>query len=130
MKNIFIIADDSTNNYLCELIIKSISPKATITSYTCPVHALENITASSIETHTTILLDLNMPEMSGWQFMEQFEMKQKKCSIYILTASVNPMGKENTFKYPMFKGFLTKPLSIENMKYIFELKNKQELLCE
>ena len=124
MKNIFIIDDDSTNNYLCELIIKSIIPEALIKSFTNPVHALASISTSSIEQNTIILLDLNMPEMSGWQFLEKFKAKKKICSVFILTSSINEKRNENAFKYPFIKGFIAKPFSIEKMKYIFDTFSK------
>lgn len=70
-----------------------------------------------------ILLDINMPVMNGWEFIEQFAEKYlphfPNCKIIILTSSVNPEDKEHAEKNERVLDFMPKPLSIvglENLK--------------
>ena len=59
-----------------------------------------------------ILLDLNMPSMNGWEFLEAIKnfSRKPKC-VYILTSSLDERDKAMSAKYEMVKGFLTKPLN-------------------
>lgn len=115
MKNIIIVDDDPINNYLCELTIKTVYPNAQTQSFTNPVFAFSTLTNPPVDSRTTILLDLNMPEMNGWQFLEKFEQKNISCTFYILTSSVNPVDKEKAQKHPIVAGFLSKPISSQNV---------------
>jgi CheY-like chemotaxis protein len=118
MRNIIIIDDDPTNNILCEFLFKYVAPQAVVTSYLNPEVALSSISCASIDTNTIILLDLNMPEMDGWEFLEKFELLKMKCIVFILTSSINPADREEAAKHSMVKGFLPKPLSEEDINFI------------
>ena len=65
-----------------------------------------------------ILLDLNMPEMSGWDFLCIFEdllpFLSKKVGVFIVSSSVDPNDKFRSKIYPFVEGFIPKPLSISN----------------
>ena len=66
-----------------------------------------------------ILLDLNMPLMDGFQFLDEFEklssLAKKKCSIVMLTSSINPQDFNRSKKYTNVKLYLNKPLSHESI---------------
>jgi len=117
MKNIIIIDNDPTNNYLCELTIKSILKDIKITSYTSPFQAFSSISASPIDPDTTILLllDLALPEMNGWQFLEKVESEKIECRVFILSSSADPVDKEIAGKHTIVEGFFSKPLSVEHI---------------
>ena len=61
-----------------------------------------------------ILLDLNMPIMDGWEFLEIFQSKYpqfaKKTKVFILSSSINPNDKERARSESLVYGFLSKPL--------------------
>ncbi|WP_223654442.1 response regulator [Hymenobacter psoromatis] len=59
-----------------------------------------------------ILLDLNMPVMDGWEFLDAF-MKlplTKQVCVFVLTSSIHPDDREKAKHYGMVKGFFSKPL--------------------
>ncbi|PXX26015.1 response regulator [Arenibacter sp. ARW7G5Y1] len=60
-----------------------------------------------------ILLDLNMPIMDGWEFLEEFgKLSGKKdVKIYILSSSVDSRDMERASKYNAVNGFIAKPLT-------------------
>ncbi|TBW25779.1 response regulator [Gramella sp. KN1008] len=69
-----------------------------------------------------ILLDLNMPIMDGWQFLDEFTSipTKKKIIIYIVTSSINPEDMEKAKKYDSISNYLVKPISVEDLKDILE----------
>ncbi len=71
-----------------------------------------------------ILLDINMPKMNGWEFLEAFkhlDIKQKAhIVIVLLTTSQNPEDKKRAEQIKEISGFQVKPLSEESLKEIIE----------
>ena len=69
-----------------------------------------------------IFLDIDMPLMDGFQFIDEFEklsgLVKKKCKVIMLTSSINPQDYNRAKKYPMIKLFLNKPLSFDTIKGI------------
>jgi CheY-like chemotaxis protein len=69
-----------------------------------------------------IFLDIDMPLMDGFQFMDEFEklgpFVKKKCKVIMLTSSINPQDYNRAKKYPNIKLFLNKPLSFETINSI------------
>ena len=118
MRNIIIVDDDPVNNYVCTSMIRSVDSKTNISSFTNPVKAFSYVSEFNLDSNTTILLDLNMPEMDGWEFLERFGAIDKKCDIYIVTSSINPAEKERSQQYPVVKSFLSKPLSFNHVDNI------------
>lgn len=59
-----------------------------------------------------ILLDLDMPVMDGWEFLDAF-MKlpiAKQVCVFVLTSSIHPDDREKARRYNVVKGFFSKPL--------------------
>jgi CheY-like chemotaxis protein len=67
-----------------------------------------------------ILLDLNMPMLDGWQFLEEIETKPFKdqLTIYMTSSTVDPIDYERAKHYKTVKRFISKPLSIEDIESI------------
>lgn len=62
-----------------------------------------------------ILLDLNMPVCSGWQFLENYTIEKgdKHIDIYIVSSSIDPQDKEKADQFTVVRDFVSKPISNE-----------------
>lgn len=116
----FIVVDDNrTNNLICEFAIRRYKREAAIDLFTEPELALHNIKKEYAlekgDAHTVLFLDINMPSMTGWEFLDEFrhfgEKVHKQFVIYILTSSVDERDKEKAESDPLVAGFFSKPLT-------------------
>lgn len=116
----FIVVDDNrTSNLICEFAIRKYNKDVTINLYTEPERALQNIGKEyhhkENETLTILFLDINMPSMTGWEFLEVFrafgEKVHRQFIIYILTSSVDDRDKQKAASDPLVAGFFSKPLT-------------------
>ena len=69
------------------------------------------------------LLDINMPVLDGWGFLEEFEViipsLKFNLELYIVSASSNTDDVKKSKNYPRVIDYLNKPLSTENInKYL------------
>jgi CheY-like chemotaxis protein len=132
-----VIDDDSTNNMICEFVLKRAFPQTGIKLFTEPETALEYIKGAheiNKSVSTVLFLDINMPSMTGWDFLEVFkdfhEEVLKRFTIYMLSSSVDDRDKEKADLNPFVSGFLSKPLDFESIQKIFNnndalnIKNK------
>jgi CheY-like chemotaxis protein len=72
-----------------------------------------------------IFLDLNMPYLDGWQFLDEFykiEFETKSISIYICTSSSSTYDLQKLQTYPHLKGYLVKPVANQKFMEILEIE--------
>ena len=111
---VFIIDDDEISLVVTTHLLKmaGIGP---VETFTGGEKALEALLGNGPEAMPdAILLDLNMPAMDGWQFLEGLAASglglQGPCRIYILTSSIDTADDAKARTYPMVYGFFLKPL--------------------
>lgn len=109
------IDDDDIAHYLLKSLIRFQRPDLSLTSYLSPFEALDLI--SRKEFHATVLfLDVNMPRMNGWEFLEALEkMDAVIPPIYMLTSSedAKDINRVSDFKY--VRGYFTKPITPQQL---------------
>ena len=115
--------DKLTLMFTKKFLSKGVFAKEVIT-LTNGKEALEyynNLIDSDLNNNSTapqlILLDLNMPVMDGWEFLDIFNTRiypiYIQTKIVILTSSTNSLDKEKAKQYPFIIGYILKPISTE-----------------
>lgn len=69
-----------------------------------------------------ILLDLNMPIMDGWEFLDEFTKIpcKQKITIYIITSSIDNEDVKKAKTYSNVSNYILKPVTIAGLKVILE----------
>jgi CheY-like chemotaxis protein len=122
------IDDDPVNNMICKLTIEMVAGKPEIVTFTNPAlgfdYIVKEYATASDQKQTVLLLDINMPVMSGWEFLERFDNLnddlKKRFRIFILSSSVDPRDKQRSYANKNVKEFMVKPLVKDNVTDIMK----------
>ena len=70
-----------------------------------------------------VILDLNMPVMDGWQFLDEFVLLpiKKEISVFIMTSSIDPVDIEMAKKYKIVKDYVEKPITTKKLDVLCKL---------
>lgn len=73
-----------------------------------------------------ILLDLNMPIMDGWEFLNELGKydfpKLKNTTLYIVSSSINPVDLHRAQEINLVKDYIVKPISPKELSKVFQRK--------
>jgi CheY-like chemotaxis protein len=127
-----LIEDDLTATFLTKRLFHHEALTGDLTTFDLPVEALAFIHAQ-VAAHTPpdiILLDLNMPVLSGWDVLDALEPLQEHllghCLVYVLTSSLATSDMARAKTYPLVAGFIHKPLDRHELQVIQDhLRAKQ-----
>ena len=115
---IMLIDDESINNFISTKIIERFNPRCKVVAYTRVKDALEHLQRGDFP--DLILLDINMPELNGWDFLEQYSKfpasQQQRCPVAMLTSSVNKQDIQRSRSYRSVTNFISKPLTVEALE--------------
>jgi response regulator RpfG family c-di-GMP phosphodiesterase len=121
-----LVDDDNFSNLISTMIIEDALETVEITAFTEPEKGLEFIkkTYTKNSDHTILFLDINMPMINGWEFLDQYEKFSEEVkmhiNIYMLSSSVDHRDKNKADANPYVKGFISKPLDFEIVTSISE----------
>jgi len=114
----FIVIDDSKLDcFIAEKVITNTGKSGEVRSFVSAEQALETIISAknTYFPHTIILVDIQMPVMNGFQFIEAFELLGPEVinnySIFVISSSINENDLKRVDNYVSVKQFLNKPLN-------------------
>lgn len=125
IKKILLIDDNDIDNYINKKVIAKEYVATEIIVKNSPIDALHYLSTKEGDFPELILLDIKMPEMDGFEFLEEFSKfhtdKKEKCSIIMLTSSHNGGDIEAAKNNPYVIEFLTKPLNNTKLSKVLKL---------
>jgi len=126
--NLLVIDDDDINIFIIKKIVEKTGYEAQMVAKTngqLAIDYLQELIDGQQPFPHLILIDINMPVLNGWEFLEAYEKMniQEDVDMYMLSSSVYENDIEKAKTYKTVKGFISKPLSIERLIELFEGKN-------
>jgi Response regulator containing a CheY-like receiver domain and an HD-GYP domain len=117
------LIDDSDIDLFVQRRLLEISKLATrVVTYNSPVNALKDLGDMVIdEGRNLVLLDLNMPLIDGFDFLDRFNASNagaKKVKFIVLTSSSSNLDREKANKYDNVIDFISKPLNDKSLMTI------------
>lgn len=116
-KHILLIDDDPLNNLINRKLIARFLPEVEVTEDVDAREALDRI--KNDFTPDLILLDINMPGMNGWDFLDHFQKMGKEITVYILTSSIDSADYRKAESYKQVKKYIEKPLNSQKITNLF-----------
>ncbi len=92
--------------------------------------AIDHFHSHSEELPNVILLDINMPVMNGWEFLNEYAkldtQLKKNTILYMVSSSINPQDIERAAKEPEVHQYLIKPINLNALTQIFQSYPKRD----
>jgi len=126
IRKFVLVDDDAFSNVICKMMILHTVTGSQVTAYDVPEQCLAYLKNSvgAVSEKQILLLDINMPTITGWEFLDEFETFPKAVkdavSIFLLSSSVDPCDIARAESNPLVCGFISKPLDEEKIVGIIE----------
>jgi CheY-like chemotaxis protein len=126
MPHFIVIDDDRVNNIICIKLLQHMIPDADVKAFTEPAagigHILNTYSQDNAE-QAVLLLDIDMPALSGWDVMEQLgrfaDKLRNNLRVFMLTSSVHPADRKKADIDSLVHALITKPLSHDKLSLYF-----------
>lgn len=128
---VLLVDDDTTNNFLSARTLNQANAAAQLFEARNGDEALELLKDERLD---FILLDVNMPVMDGFLFLEALQQLQdtngfNAPTVVLLTTSESYLDSDKALHCPIVKGFLTKPLTQDHLSYLLSLVTDAKRAC-
>lgn len=124
-RQFLLIDDDEMFNFLHQAIIKQIDSSVDVGIFQMSTNGLTEIQRKirNLEILPEVMMiDIRMPEMDGFELMEELEKLPKdpfkNTKIYFVTSSIDDRDRQRAATYSLLSGYLEKPISFEKIKEI------------
>lgn len=127
INQVLLVDDDPISNIINEKIIQTSKCSMSVKSYLNASEALDylkqRLHADLTKFPDVIFLDINMPEMNGWEFFEELnkfpDFILKECKVFMLSSSIDDDDIEKAKTYKMVYDFISKPLTVNMVETLF-----------
>ncbi len=127
VETVLLIDDDKATRYIHKTIIAKHNKFKNILTFPggkIALQYLRSINVNFIQKPQLILLDLNMPSMNGWEFLEEYKLLDdnliQHTKLIILTSSIDPSDIERSKNIRGVNGYINKPLTQQKLDTILE----------
>lgn len=124
VKTILLVEDNPVDVFINTRVIEQSGLRANIISQSSAREALDYLAAAQENLiPDLILLDIRMPEMDGFEFMEAYEnlpeVVRSRSRVILLSSSIDPVDYERAKKHPAILAFIPKPFTKEKLAGLF-----------
>ena len=123
---VYVVEDDAITSKITELHLRQHGAFRQVQRYQNGQPAFAALMQASVhpaQLPDLILLDLNMPVMDGWEFLDALSTQswQELVSVCVLTSSIHPEDIEKAKTYPEVRGYFTKPVTTSLLNQVVQL---------
>jgi CheY-like chemotaxis protein len=114
---IFLVDDDPINNLINKRLLSKTRISQKIQEFLGGEDALLRLKEVPDSSQLLIFLDINMPVLNGWEFLNKYldSFPNRKDKIIILSSSIDFQDRQRAQEYEIVSGFLEKPLTLEKI---------------
>lgn len=115
VRHAILIDDDEATNVYHDIIVQEADIVEEYQIFDSAIDALEFLKKQG-QAPDFIILDINMPRMTGWEFLEEYRKLDQATNppkVIILTTSLGTFDKKQAEDNPLVSGFMQKPLTLE-----------------
>lgn len=118
----YVIDDDKIVHFLTTHLFRIDYPDWVVIPFFNGKEALDAIESNTAPLPQLILLDINMPVMDGWEFLERLNELDEAhdTEVAMVSSSVDPRDKARIVGYPMVNNYLLKPVTREKIARLFD----------
>ena len=113
---ILLIDDDPLSNVFNTMMIRKNHPGTDVQAITSAMDALKYLKDDKKKRPELIFLDLNMPVMNGWDFLEEYKKLNLDINIVLVTSSDDSNDISRSRAYKEIKHYLVIPITSDNLK--------------
>ncbi len=116
---IFLVDDDPINNLINNRLLNKVEITKNIEEFLEGQYAIERISEIPVDKNILIFLDINMPVMNGWEFLEIYRQRfpERNDIIIILSSSIDFQDRQKAKEYSIVSEFLEKPLTLDKIQF-------------
>jgi CheY-like chemotaxis protein len=123
--DLLVIDDDDINIFIIKKIVEKTGYNINMVAKTNGQLAIDHLNTLLAENKAfpqLVLIDINMPVLNGWEFLEAYDKLEieQRVDMYMLSSSVYENDIEKAKTYKTVKGFISKPLSINRLIELFD----------
>lgn len=126
-----LVDDNKIDNFFHERVIKKYDPEISVIAIPFAETALEYLKETNARQQPELIfLDINMPGMNGWEFLEEYQKlpaeNQQSMIVVMLTTSENPDDRAKALTHDILSDFRSKPLTKEMFDEVIDIYIKSQ----
>ncbi len=125
LREVLVIDDSDPDLLYAKIVLERVGVAAKVLTFESAIEALAYLQRAAGHQVDIILLDINMPEMNGFEFLDVYQRLQPgslaPAVVVMLTSSPDPDDRARAMSYTCVKGYVVKPIDKESARGLVAL---------
>ena len=115
-KNIILVDDDPINNLICRKKILKARPNTIIQEFLTARKGLDYFLQKPTPHVDLLLLDINMPDLDAWRFLDELQNNALRVPVIIITSSIDQDDLDRAKEYDVIINYIIKPITEDKIE--------------